>query len=155
MAEYGAASQIVNPGESVVFTVTSVPCERGLIRHRDGTGSFLLSGWVPNKNTCRCRRNDQSAQYLVDLGSNISVPTGGTVGTISVALQIDGSTVPYSTMSVTPAAVEEPFNVSRSISVPVWRGCCETVSVVNISDQPVQFDNTSIRITRPDLAVTY
>jgi hypothetical protein len=40
-------------------------------------------------------------------------------------------------MSATPAAVEEFFNISRAVNVPVWRGCCETVSVKNISDQPI------------------
>ena len=139
MAEYSAnALQTVNPGETIIFTEAPVPCTRGLVRHRDDTGSFLLSGYVPTNygRGCCCNRIN-TANYLVDFGANIAVPTGGTPGAISVAIQIDGSTIASSTMAVTPAAVEEFFNVSRAINVPVWRGCCETVSVKNISDQPI------------------
>lgn len=150
MAEYSAnAIQTVNPGESVIFTTTVVPCNRGLIRHRDESGNFLLSGWSPG---CNCRK--KSANYLVDFGANIAVPTGGTVDPISLAITIDGSTIPASSMVVTPAAVEEYFNVSRAINVDVWSGCCETVTVRNTSDQPINVQNANIILTRPDLAVT-
>lgn len=154
MAEYSAnAVQTVNPGESIIFTDTPVPCERGFIRHRDDSGSFLLSGYVPCNNCgCNCRRNrTRNASYLVDFGANIAVPTGETVGEISVALTIDGSTVPASTMIVTPAAVEEYFNVSRAINVQVWRGCCETVSIRNTSDIPILVQNANVLFSRPDL----
>ena len=156
MAEYSAnALQTVNPGETIIFTETPVPCTRGLVRHRDDTGSFLLSGYVPTNygRGCCCNRIN-TANYLADFGANIAVPTGGTPGAISVAIQIDGSTIASSTMTVTPAAVEEFFNVSRAINVPVWRGCCETVSVKNISDQPILVQNANILFSRPDLNVT-
>ena len=155
MAEYSNnAVQIVNPGESVIFTEAPVPCTRGLVRHRDDGGNFLLSGYVPyNYNTCPCRQAN-SANYLVDFGANISVPTGGTVDEISVAITLDGATVPASTMTVTPAAVDEYFNVSRAINVEVWRGCCETLTVRNTSSQPIQVQNANIIITRPDLVVS-
>ena len=134
MAEYTAnAVQTVNPGETIVFTESPVPCTRGFVRHRDETGNFLLSGYVPSNGGCPCRRNN-AATYLVDFGANIAIPTGGTVGAISVAITIDGSTIPASTMIVTPAAVEEYFNVSRAINAQIWRGCCETVSIRNTSD---------------------
>lgn len=154
MAEYSAnAVQTVNPGESIVFTESPVPCNRGFVRHRDDTGNFLLSGYVPNNGGCCCRRNN-SANYLVDFGANIAVPTGGTVGAISVAITIDGSTIPSSTMIVTPAAVEEYFNVSRAINAQIWRGCCETVTVRNTSDQPILVQNANIIFSRPDLVMS-
>lgn len=153
MAEYSASAiQTVNPGESIVFTDTPVPCKRGFVRHRDGSGSFLLSGWVPRR-VCGCRAD--AANYLVDFGANISVPTGGTVGAISVAISIDGNTIPTTEMIVTPAAVDEYFNVSRAANVDIWRGCCETVSVRNTSDQPIQVQDANIIFARPDLSVTY
>lgn len=152
MAEYSANTvQIVNPGESVIFTETPVPCRRGFVRHREGSGNFLLSGWVPNR-CCPCA--NKSANYLVDFGANISIPTDGTVGEISVAIAIDGSTVPSTTMAVTPAAVNEYFNVSRAANVDVWRGCCETVTIQNTSTQPIQVRDANIIFTRPDLSVT-
>lgn len=153
MAEYSAnAIQIVNPGETVVFTESPEPCSRGFVRHRDGTGNFLLSGWTPRR-VCGCRQ--RSASYLVDFGANISIPTGGTVEDISLAITIDGATIPSSNMIVTPAAVDEYFNVSRAINADIWNGCCETVAVRNTSSQPVQVQNANIIFSRPDLAVTY
>lgn len=156
MAEYTAnAVQVVNPGETVVFTESPIPCDRGFVRHRDGSGNFLLSGWIPNRQrACRCFRN-KSANYLVEFGANISIPAGGTVEPISVAITVDGSTIPASTMTVTPAADEEYFNVSRAINADIWNGCCETVAVRNTSAQPIQIQNANIIFTRPDLAVTY
>lgn len=155
MAEYSAnAIQVVNPGETVVFTDSPEPCNRGFVRHRDGTGSFLLSGWVPRRSGCCCNRN-KTANYLVKFGANISIPTGGTVEPISLAITIDGATIPASNMIVTPAAVDEYFNVSRAINADIWNGCCESVSVRNTSTQPIQVQNANIILSRPDLAVTY
>lgn len=154
MAEYTAnAAQTVNPGEVVVFTNTPVPCRRGFVRHREGTGNFLLSGWVPSSYGCRCNRPN-AANYLADFGANIAVPDGETVGPISLAITIDGATIPASTMIVTPAAVEEFFNVSRAINISVWRGCCETVAVRNTSAIPILVQNANILFSRPDLAIT-
>lgn len=153
MAEYSAiAEQIVNPGESVIFTETVVPCYRGLVRHREGSGNFLLSGWVPASfGRCCCKRFDRSAMYDVFVGANISIPTGGTVGEISVALAIDGSTEAESVMTVTPAAVENEFNVARSTSIPIFSNCCQTVTLRNISDQPIAVSGANIKFTRTGL----
>lgn len=153
MAEYSAnALQIVNPNETVIFTESPVPCERGFVRHRDDTGNFLLSGFVPYKS-CGCRA--QSALYLILFGCNIAVPTGETVGEISLAITIDGATIPTSTMIATPDAVEEFTNVGRAVNAQIWRGCCESVAVKNTSDIPVVIQNANIIFSRPDLAVTY
>ncbi len=155
MVEYSAnVQQTVNPGETVIFTESSVPCTRGLVRHRDDTGNFLLSGYVPGYNRGCCCNRDNTANFLVDFGANIAIPTGGTPGSISLAIQIDGSTIPSSTMIVTPAAVEEFFNVSRAINVPIWRGCCESVAVRNTSDQPILVQNANILFSRPDLQMS-
>lgn len=152
-AEYSNdAQQIVNPGETVIFTNAPVPCNQGLVRHRDDTGNFLLAGRV-HRRSCGCC--PQSAQYMVDFGANIAIPDGGTVGEISLALTLDGGTIPTTTMTVTPAAVEEFFNVSDATIVQVWRGCCETLAVRNISDQPILVQNANIIFERPDLNVTY
>ena len=154
MAEWSAnAQQVVNPGETIIFTENPVPCRRGLVRHRDDTGNFLLVGFIPRQYGCRCNRQND-ANYLVDFGANIAIPTGGTVGAISLALTVDSATVPASTMTVTPAAVEQFFNVSRAINVSVFGGCCESLAVRNTSSQPILVQNANIIISRPDLAVT-
>ena len=152
MAEFSAnAVQTVNPGESIIFTDAPVPCNRGFVRHRDGTGNFLLAGKVP-RYSCGCC--PKSANYLIDFGANIAVPTGGTVEAISVAIAIDGATIPASQMEVTPAAVEEFFNVSRAINAQIWTGCCETVTIRNTSEQPILVQNANVIFSRPDLAIT-
>lgn len=154
MAEFSSNQlQTVNPGETVIFTENPVPCTRGLIRHRDDTGAFLLKGYVPRQYGCPCRRQN-TANYLVDFGANIAIPAGGTVGAISLAITIDGSTVPSSTMTVTPTATESFFNVSRAINAGIFAGCCESIAVRNTSDQPILVQNANIIISRPDLAVT-
>ena len=147
MAEYSNnAVQTVNPGESIIFTESPVPCNKGFVRHRDGTGSFLLSGSMQN-NGCLCQQN-KMVNYIVDFGANIAIPTGETVGPISVAIAIDGDTIPASNMTVTPAAVEEYFNVSRAANAQVWRGCCETVSVRNTSSIPILVNSANIMFAR-------
>ena len=150
MAEYSNnALQTVNPGETIIFTESPVPCRRGLVKHRDDTGNFLLVGYVPRQYGCRCNRQD--ANYLVDFGANIAIPTGGTVEAISVSLTVDGATLPASNMIVTPAAAEEFFNVSRAINVAVFNGCCESLAVRNTSSQPILVQYANIIISRPDL----
>lgn len=147
MAEYSAnAVQTVNPGESIVFTESPVPCTRGLVRHRDGTGSFLLSGGPAQCYACGCRR--KFSNYLVDFGANIAIPEGGTVEAISVAITIDGATIPASDMIVTPAAVEEYFIVSRAVKAQIWAGCCESVTIRNTSAQPILVQNANVIFSR-------
>lgn len=67
---------------------------------------------------------------------------------------IDGATIPASIMTVPGAVVEQYYNVSRAINADVWRGCCETVTVRNVSDQPILVQHANIIFSRPDLAVT-
>lgn len=153
MAEYTESSvQIVEPGGVVTFSENPVPCTRGFVRHREGAGNFLLSGWTPSKMGCRA---SNAALYSISFGANISVPDGGTADAISLGISIDGSVIPSSQMIVTPAAVDEYFNVARTINAQVWNGCCETITVVNTSDQAIQVSDANIIFNRPDLAITY
>lgn len=146
------AAQTVNPGETVVFTVTTEPCARGFVRHRDGIGNFMLSGAVPNGG-CPCNRNKQ-AEYMVSFGANVAIPEGGTVAEIALAFVVGNATVPASAMRVTPAAVNEFFNVNRSMSVDIWNGCCENLAVRNIGTEPITVQEANIVISRPDLYVS-
>lgn len=143
------AVQTVNPGETIIFTETPVPCLSGHVRHRDGTGAFLMSGKVngPSRGCC-CKR---TANYLVDFGANIAIPTGGTVGEISLAITVDGATIPTTEMIFTPAAVEEYGNVSDAVIAQIWRGCCQTLSVRNTSDQPILVQNANIIFNRSEM----
>lgn len=100
----------------------SIPCTKGYVLHRSGSGIITLRGIVNNPYAC-------FARYQVTANGNIAVPTGGTVGAIAVALTIDGEPIRTSRSIVTPAAVEEYFNVTSTAFVTVPRGCCVTVSI--------------------------
>lgn len=141
-AEYSAnAIQTVEPGGSVIFTETPVPCNRGLIFHRDESGLFRLANRFIT-NCCGCRRG---TNYQVGFHANIQIPTGGTAGEISLAVFIDGEEDPSSLMIMTPAAVEEFSNVGAEIIVTVpWICRCSTVSVRNTSTQAIQVQNANI-----------
>lgn len=148
MAEWGAvARQIVNPGEAIVFTDVLEPCRLGLIKHREDSGSFNLNGNYSKGQSCGCPCcRDNSVSYDVSFGANIAVPEGETVGPISVAFEIGGSTLQGTTMISTPAAVEEFNNVSRSTGVPVFKGCCQDFAVRNTSSVPIAVTNANIKI---------
>ena len=127
------ALQVVNPNQSVYFTDTVV-CGGTSITHRDGSGLVNLRGLT---NQCRAR-------YKVTFGANIAVPTGETVGPIQLAIAVDGEAIQSTTMIVTPAAVEEFFNVFSAVFIDVPRGCCVTVSVQNTSTEAIEVQNANL-----------
>ncbi len=131
------ALQTVEANQNVYFTDT-VMCGGPSMIHRDGSGLVTLRGLT---NQCRAR-------FRVAFGGNIAIPTGGTVGPISLAIAIDGEAVQATTMIVTPAAVEEFFNVFSAVFVDVPRGCCVTVSVRNTSTEAIEVQNANLIIER-------
>lgn len=123
-AEYSfSPAQTVAENASVLFLNGNRACNKGYITHRTDSGIFRLKGAA---NSCK-------TIYRVTFNGNIAVTTGGTVGEISISLQEDGETVTNAVASVTPAAVENFFNVSIDTFVTIPCGCCATVSVKNIS----------------------
>ena len=131
------ATQTVAENQNVLFT-DSVTCGNCSITHRDGSGLVALRGTT---NQCRAR-------YKVTFGGNIAIPTGGTIEAISLALAIDGEGLGSSTMIVTPAAVEEYFNVFGAMFIDVPKGCCLTVSIQNTSTQSILVQNANLIIER-------
>lgn len=118
--------QLVNPNAPVLLD-TSIGCNRGYVYHRPQSGIITLRGIVNCPTSC-------FATYQVTFNANIAVPTGGTVGPIAVALAIDGEPILTSRAIVTPAAVENYFNVTSTAIIQVPRGCCFNVSVENVSE---------------------
>ena len=131
------ALQTVPANQNVYFTDVVV-CGNCAITHRDDSGLVTLRGL-----TDQCR-----ARYRVSFGANIGIPAGGTVGPISLAIAIDGEPVRATTMTVTPAAVEEFFNVYSSLYVDVPRGCCVTISIRNIGTEDVDVVNANLIVDR-------
>lgn len=125
MAEYAFNPiQLVAPGQNVILN-DSLACNKGYVLHRNESGILILRGIV-NGNGC-------FARYQVTFNGNIAVPEDGTVGPISVALAIDGEPIQTSRAIVTPAAVDEYFNVTSTAIITVPKGCCFTVAVENTS----------------------
>lgn len=126
MAEYAYNPiQTVEPGQNILLD-TVIPCNKGYVYHRNQSGLVILRGIV--NNTCGC-----FARYQVTFNGNAAIPTGGTVGPISVALAIDGEPIQTSRAIVTPAAVDEYFNVTSTAIITVPRGCCFGVAIENTS----------------------
>lgn len=122
---------------NAVFSETPVSGSNCIV-HREGAGIVTLRGVT---NQCRAR-------YLVQFNGNIAIPTGGTVGPISIAIAVEGEALASATATVTPAAVENEFNVSAAAYVDVPRGCCVTVSVKNVNTQTIELQNASLIVTR-------
>lgn len=123
MAEYiqSPNPQNVAFGQNLLL-IDSIPCTKGYVVHRNGSGILTLRGITPN-----C-----FARYQVTFNGNIAIPTGGTVGAIATALAIDGEPLQSSRAIVTPAAVEQYFNVTNTAIITVPKGCCYTIAVENV-----------------------
>ena len=107
MAEYTYNPiQIVEPDQNVILN-DNIPCNRGYVLHREESGIVTLRGIVNNPRCC-------FARYQVTFNGNIAVPEDGTVGPIAIALAIDGEPILTSRAIVTPAAVDEYFNVTST-----------------------------------------
>ena len=119
MAEYLAnATQLVELNQPIIFSA-SIPCTNGYVIHEDETGIFSLRGATPN-----C-----FARYQVTFNGNIAVPEGGTAGPIAVSIAVNGEPRLTSRAIVTPAAVEDYFNVTSTAIITVPKGCCFSLSV--------------------------
>lgn len=132
--------QLINPSQNAIF-LTSIPCNKGYVYHRNESGIVILRGIV--NNAC-----SNFARYRVTFNGNIAVPTGETVGPISVALSIDGEAIQTSIAIVTPAAVENYFNVTSTAYITVPRGCCFNVGLENVSTIPINLQNANLVIGR-------
>lgn len=145
-AEYSAnAAQIVPVGGSVIFTESPVPCNRGLVYHREDSGIFRLANKFFRQNVCNCWR--RNTNYEVAFHANIAVPTDQAIPAegISLAVAIDGDIDPSSTMIFLPAAVEDLGNVGTDVIVTVPCMCtCSSVSIRNTSTIPVTVQNANI-----------
>lgn len=129
--------QQIAANANAVFSETPVAGSNCIV-HQEGSGIITLRGI-----TSQCR-----ARYLVTFNGNIAIPTGGTVGPISIAIALEGEPLGSATATVTPAAVGDEFHVSMSTYADVLKGCCVTVSVKNVNAQTIELQNASMIVTR-------
>lgn len=139
MAEYTAvAIQTVPVNSNVLFIDEAVIGGNCSIVHRNGSGLITLRGLT---NQCRAR-------FRVTFNGNIAIPATGAVGPISIALALNGESVPSTIAISTPTALDSYNNVSCSIFIDVPAGCCTQVSVKNNSVQAINVQNANLIVER-------
>ena len=132
--------QTVAADENVLFLNGSRCCKKGLILHNDSSGVFRIKGVGGCKSI-----------YKVRFNANIAVSAaadGGVVEPISVALKQNGEIMRNAVATVTPAAIGDFWNVSFETFVELPCGCCDTISVENITDTPIDVTNANIIFDR-------
>ena len=132
--------QTVAVGQDVLLE-DSIPCNKGLVFHRNGSGILTLRG--ATSNPC-----NTFARYQVTFNANIAVPATGTAGEIELTLTQSGGEILSSKAIVTPAAVDEYFNVTVTAIITVPRCCCYDVAVENTSTQAVNVQNANMVVSR-------
>ena len=128
---------LVQPNRPVILR-TALACRCGCVLHRNESGIITL----------------RSGRYQVTFNGNIAIPEDGTVQPISVALAIDGEPILTSRAVVTPAAVDEYFNVTSTDIIVVPCGCCLNVSVENTSESDGTTPAPAINVQNANLTVT-
>lgn len=141
MARYvTTADALVALNGTIPFNNVSIPCNKGNVVP-------LVSGVLNlNGNT-----SNRFARYEVTLQGNIQIPEGGEVTPIALGITLNGAVIPESVAIVTPAAAEEYWHVSTTVSVTVPCGCCVTVSgayVDGTEDDPTTTPTPSIQVRR-------
>ncbi len=139
--------QLVQPNQPVILN-TTIGCPKGYVLHRNESGIVTLRGAVNSPTSC-------FARYQVTFNGNIAVPEGGTVGPISIAIALDGEPILTSRAIVTPAAVDEYFNVTSTAIITVPKCCCFNVSVENTSESatPATTPAPAINVQNANLTV--
>lgn len=122
MAKYiTSTDQNVALNGTFPFDIVSIPCNKGCVVPIT-TGVLTLKGSTPNR----------FARYEVDLQANISIPEGGAVTPIAVAITLNGVAIPDSVAIITPAAAEDVWHINTSATITVPCGCCVSVSAAYV-----------------------
>lgn len=146
MAEFAYNGVQTIQANSPIPLLTVIPCNKGYVYHRNGSGIVTLRGAV--NSACGC-----FARYQVTFNGNIAIAADGTPGPVAVAITQDGEQVATSKAVVTPAAVGDYFNVTSTAVVTVPKGCCFNVAVENVAGgataaQPIDIMNATLVVTR-------
>lgn len=141
MARYITASDaLVALNGTIPFNIVSIPCNKGCVVPL-ATGVLTLKGGNTNG----------FARYAVDLQGNASIPTGGAVTPIAVAITINGVEAPDSKAIMTPTAVEDVWHFNTGTVITVPNGCCVSVSaeyVDGTEDDAAVVPTPSINVRR-------
>lgn len=122
MARYiTSTDQNVALNAPIPFDIVSIPCNKGCVVPVT-TGVLNLNGNTPNR----------FSRYDVTVQANVSIPEGGAVTPIAVAITLNGVTIPDSVAIVTPTAVEDVWHINTSATITVPCGCCVSVSAAYV-----------------------
>lgn len=132
------AIQTVQPASNVLFTETAVEGSASII-HREGSGLVILRGLTTTQDRARFR---------VVYGGNIAVPTGQTVGPISLAISFNGEPLAPTTVTQSPTNADRYNNVFGAVYLDVPAGCCTQIAVRNISTIPIEAQNMNLIVER-------
>lgn len=150
MAEYIQRDSIESVSLNTPITFdSSIPCNRGYVFHENGTGIFILRGIVNNPSACFTR-------YQVTFNGNVSIPTGGAVTPIAVAITVNGEERQSSEAIFTPAAVGTVGNLTSTAIVTVPKGCCFTLAVEYVdgtTDDPATVPTPTINVQNGNLTI--
>lgn len=122
MAKYiTSTDQNVALNGTIPFNIVSIPCNKGCVVPIT-TGVLTLKGGSSNR----------FARYEVTVQANVSIPEGGTVTPIGLAITLNGVAIPDSVAIITPASAEDVWHINTSTIITVPCGCCVSVSAAYI-----------------------
>lgn len=122
MARYLTSSDVnVALNGTFPFDIVSIPCNKGCVVPIT-TGVLNLQGSSTNR----------FARYEVTVQANVSIPEGGAVTPIAVAITLNGVAIPDSVAIVTPTAAEDVWHINTSTTITVPCGCCVSISAAYV-----------------------
>lgn len=136
MAEFTSTIQQVAAGQNAILDTDVIKSR--CVSHRTGSGLICV-----DNSGCDCK----PARYKVFVKANISVPTGGTVGAISLGIALNGEIVQSSIATVTPAATGDEFSVATEEIVNAGK-CPVNIAVRNPNTQTIQISDLVVIVER-------
>lgn len=136
MAEFTSTIQQVAAGQNAILDTDVIKSR--CVSHRTGSGLICVEN-----SGCDCR----PARYKIFVKANIAIPTGGTVGAISLGIALNGEIVQSSIATVTPAAVLDEFSVATEEIINAGK-CPVNIAVRNPNTQTIQISDLTVIVER-------
>ena len=136
MAEFTSTIQQVAAGQNAILDTYVIKSR--CVSHRTGSGLICVEN-----SGCDCR----PARYKIFVKANIAIPTGGTVGAISLGIALNGEIVQSSIATVTPAAVLDEFSVATEEIINAGK-CPVNIAVRNPNTQTIQISDLVVIVER-------
>ena len=136
MDEFTSTIQQVAAGQNAVLDNDVIRSR--CVSHRTGSGLICV-----DNSGCDCK----PARYKVFVKANIAIPTGGTVGAISLGIALNGEIVQSSIATVTPAATGDEFSVATEEIVNAGK-CPVNIAVRNPNTETIQISDLVVIVER-------